>query len=197
MQVTPTQQHAAIVYQDRDLHYKSVLHLAWHNDLRSGPINNKYRCVPCEYFDSDELDFFAEQASRLYMQNKDSGIPYGFTYTGASVFNGDLRFFEVSGAGLTCATFLLGFFDAFGFQILDLESWEARPDDAEWQRNIYTDLEKELSPEQVESVKESIGSAFRYRPEEVVGCIGSFDSSPFEFADAVVIGENLMLEVRA
>lgn len=196
-QITATQQHAAIVYKDRAINHMSVLHLASHYDLRNEPLKSRYKCVPCEYFDLDELEYFAEHASRIFAKNGESSIPYGFSYSGASVFNSDASFRDQAGAGLTCATFLLAFFEDLGYEILNIDSWKMRPEDIAWQLHIYSVLSSELSPDQVEEMKKAIGDACRYKPEEVVGSIGSYESVPFDFSDAVVIGENLMLEVRA
>lgn len=192
---SPGQRHAAIVFKDRAKSHLSLLHLAWHYDLRCEPLNAPYRPVSNHYFDDEELELFAEHASRLYDENK-SGIPYGMEYTGASVFNGDMKFVSSPGAGLTCATFILGFFNSLGFEILDLSTWQTRPDDAQWQEGIYAALEQNFSPEQAESQRNLIGSAYRYRPEEVVGCFGVFESDAIEFSEAVDIGARLLDEMR-
>lgn len=192
---TPGQRHAALVFKDRSKKHLSLLHLAWHYSLKCDPFNAPYRSVPNKNFDEEELEFFAEHASRLYDENT-AGIPYGMEYTGASVFNGDLKFIDSPGAGLTCATFILGFFDSLGFDILDVASWQAREDDTKWQSNIFATLEPRLTPERKESQKNLIGTAYRFRPEEVVGSFGVFESSPIQFSDAVTVGAQLLEEMR-
>lgn len=194
-QVSPEQRHAAIVFKDREKTHLSLLHLAWHYDLRCEPLRPAYRCVPASNFDEEELQLFAEQASRIYEQNS-AGIPYGMEYTGASVFGGDLRFLDAPGAGLTCATFILGFFESLGFEILDIDSWQARDDDGLWQSGIFADLEGSLSEEAAEKQKILIGSAFRFRPEEVVGGVGVFEEDPLCFEESLRAGGRLLNEIR-
>ncbi|MFL8988459.1 hypothetical protein Q8X48_25015 [Pseudomonas sp. QLc11A] len=190
----PAQLHVGIVYQGRGKGKLNLLHLAAHYDLRCAPIKNRYKCVPSDYFDSDELDFFAETAARVWEKNEHEGIPYGFRYTGASEFNGDLSFANKAGAGLTCATFIMAFFSSRGYDIIDVSGWKNRTDDTEWQKWVYEEIEHLLSEEEATSMRDSIGQAFRYRPEEVVGSYAGFEGVPLGFSDAVVMGENFLLD---
>lgn len=191
----PEQRHAAIVFKDRAKPNVSLLHLAWHYHLLSEPLQPGYRCVPMPSFDEEELQLFAEQASRIFEENS-SGIPYGMGYTGAAVFGGDLKFLESPGAGLTCATFLLGFFDTLGFEIIDVESWQSRADDVVWQGNIYALLEKRLEKDNAIAQKDLIGKAFRFRPEEVVGSVGIYQNEPLEFSESTAVGARLLAEMQ-
>lgn len=190
----PAQLHVGMVFKERVKGKLNLLHLAAHYDLRCDPLKKKYKCILSEYFDADELDFFAETAARVWEKNEVNKIPYGFRYSGASDFNGDLSFKDSPGAGLTCATFILAFFSALGYEIVDIADWELRPDDAKWQSQIYGDLRESLTPEESSKMKTSIGEAFRYRPEEVAGSYGGYEGMSLGFKDAVVMGENLLLE---
>ncbi|MFV0929352.1 hypothetical protein [Pseudomonas jessenii] len=191
----PEQRHAAIVFKDRAKPYVSLLHLAWHYDLKSEPLKPGYRCVPMSSFDEEELQLFAEQASRIFEENS-SGIPYGMGYTGAAVFGGDLKFLDSPGAGLTCATFLLGFFDTLGFEIIDVDSWQSRIDDVVWQGNVYAALEEKFEAANALKQKDLVGKAFRFRPEEVVGSVGIFQNEPLDFAESTAVGVRLLAEMR-
>lgn len=196
MPTSDSSRHAAIVYHDRDLRRFSVLHLAWHYDLRNEPYAKKYMCVPCVNFEVEELEYFAEHASRISSQNIRKGIPYGISYSGAAVFNGQQEFIDEAGAGLTCATFILAFFKDLGFEILDLESWVVRDDDKDWQQMIYSEILKR-DPAKAQSIKAELGNAFRYRPEEVVASVGAYDNSAIAFSEATALGLVLLREVYA
>jgi hypothetical protein len=162
--------------------------------LRCEPIKNSYKCIPSSYFEDDDLQIFAETASRIWDKNAGKGIPYGFFYTGASVFNGDLTFKDQEGAGLTCATFLLAFFAELGYDLIDIEGWQPREDDTQWQTFILSQLSGALGEEKAKTMEASIGVAFRFRPEEVTGSYSGYEGAPLDFNDAVVMGENLILE---
>ncbi len=190
----PAQLHIGLVYQARGKGKLNLLHLAAHYDLRCAPIKNRYKCISSEYFDSDELDFFAESAARVWEKNESLNVPYGFRYKGASEFNGDLSFSNKAGAGLTCATFIMAFFSSLGFDIIDITDWQIRPDDVEWQKWIYDEIEGMLTKDEAAAMRVSIGEAFRYRPEEVAGSYAGFEGASLGFADAVVMGENFLLE---
>ncbi|WP_332846358.1 hypothetical protein [Pseudomonas lactucae] len=188
------QRHAAIVFKDRDNKHMSLLHLAWHMRLMCDPLKPQYRCVPMQGFDEEELQYFAEHASRVYSENQD-GIPYGINYTGAAVFDDNSKFLDNPKAGLTCATFILGFFENLGFQLLDFSSWESRLDDVVWQNKIYAALERELKEAALIEQKELIGTAFRFRPEEVISSAAIYDVKPIGFDDAVINGQKLLDEI--
>lgn len=190
----PVQRHAAIVFREKDKEKLNMLHLATHYDLRCEPLTNKYKCVPGSYFNDEDLQILAETASRMWDQNKEKGIPYGFVYNGASVFNGDLKFKDQEGAGLTCATFLLAFFSELGHDLINIEGWQSREDDEAWQKYILAQLSGALGEVKSKLMGASIGVAYRFRPEEVVGSYGGFEGDPLDFNDAVVMGENLILE---
>ncbi len=130
----------------------------------------------------------------MWDQNKEKSIPYGFIYSGASVFNGDLKFKDQEGAGLTCATFLLAFFSELGHDLIDIESWQSREDDETWQKYILSQLSSALGEAKSKLMESDIGVAYRFRPEEVVGSYGGFEGDALDFNDAVVMGENLILE---
>lgn len=190
----PGQQHAAIVFKDREKKSLSLLHLASHYDLRLEPWKASYKCVPCQNFDDDELLYFAEHASKVYSENS-GGIPYGFEYTGASAFNGDAKFIDTPGAGLTCATFILAFFEDLGYEVLDLETWGTSPEDKKWQDDIFGLLCQVMSPEYAAEQYHLIGNAVRYKPEEVVGAVAVYDNDAITFTDASALGVKLMAEV--
>lgn len=189
------QRHAGVVFKDRGTGKFFLLHLAWHLQLTLEELAGDYSLIPMVNFDDEELQLFAESAAKVFEENSND-VPYGLSYTGAAVFNGDMKFLDSPGAGLTCATFLLGFFEALGFEILDLDSWEHRADDRLWQEFIYGHLAKKLSREQAADQKKVIGSAFRFRPEEVVGAVGVYDDQPLGFSEVKVLGEQVIKEMR-
>lgn len=193
LRLYPMQQHAAIVFKDREKGFLSLLHLASHYDLRMERWKSPYKCIPCQNFDFEELQYFAEHASRIYSQNP-GGIPYGFEYVGAGAFNGDSSFKDSPGAGLTCATFILAFFEDLGYEVLDLKSWDVSPEDTQWQNNIFDMLCKEMSSEKAAAQYHLIGQAVRYKPEEVLASVAIYDSAPVTYSEAAVLATQLMTE---
>lgn len=195
-QVGPDQRHAGIVFKSRDTGRLCLLHLAWHLQLKLEDLPARYSLVPMVNFDEEELHFFAESAAKLFEANS-SNIPYGLSYTGASVFSGDLVFLDRPGAGLTCATFILGFFEALGYSVLDLATWQSREDDKAWQQHIYKLLENRLSKEEAAEQKKLIGSAYRLRPEEVVGSVGVYNDEALSFTKAQALGAQVLSEMES
>lgn len=196
-QVNSDQRHAGIVFKSRATGRLCLLHLAWHLQLKLEDLTPRYSLVPMVNFDEEELHFFAERAAKLFEVNSSTNIPYGLSYTGASVFSGDLVFLDRPGAGLTCATFILGFFEALGYSILDLDTWQSREDDKAWQQNIYKHLETRLSKEEAAEQKKLIGSAYRFRPEEVVGSVGVYDDEALSFTKSQALGRQVLSEMES
>lgn len=191
----PGWNHAAIAFTDVDSSDLRILHLAGHYDFRNDQIEPGYHLVPCTDFSTDELDLLAELARRMWKQ-AGNGIPYNFDYDGTAAFDIDLAFMSDDGRGLTCATFVLAFFHLYGYTLLDIDSWKFRPEDLKWQEVIFKHLEKNLSVEHADRMKANIGTAARFRPEEVIGSVNRFKGEPIHFERARVIGREFMSELH-
>ncbi len=152
--------------------------------------------VPCNDFSTDELDLLAELAQRVWRQSG-SKVPYNFDYDGTQAFDIDLSFMADDGRGLTCATFVLAFFHLYGLAIVDVASWKFRPEDLRWQKRIYEIFEKDLDVEHAARMKANIGTAARFRPEEVIGSVSRFEGVPIHFERARVIGTEFMSELHS
>ena len=195
-EVFSNQNHTGLVFLDESDGKMKFLHLAWHYDFRCHESSPDYFTCPLLGFDEDELDLFAERASRLHESNL-AGIPYGVKFDGSSAFNGDDEFINKEGAGLTCATFVLSFFKQLAIDLIDINSWKARDDDGAWQESIVTALSSRLSPDELEVQKKLIGKGYRFRPEEVVACAHLYFGEPIQFKAAEAAGKCLISEMHA
>ncbi|MCX2896825.1 hypothetical protein [Pseudomonas mandelii] len=191
----PGWNHAAIVFTDIGSTDLRLLHLGGNYDFRNDLLEPEYLLVPCDDFSSDELDLLAELAQRMWKQTG-TKIPYNFDYDGSESFDIDLAFMADGGRGLTCATFVLAFFHLYGLAIVDVGTWKFRPEDLKWQKRIFEIFEKELSVEHAARMKANIGSAARFRPEEVIGSVSRFAGVPLHFERARVVGKEFLHEVH-
>lgn len=192
----PGWHHAALVFSVIGEPGLRLLHLGGNYDFRNDPIEEGYQIVPCPDFTPDELDLLSVQASRLWKQTgKD--IPYNFDYDGTQAFNIDLSFLSEGGRGLTCATFVLAFFNLYGYRIVDVPSWQFRPEDVRWQQLMFRHLEAQLGPEHAARMKANIGTAARFKPEEVVACVNRFVGEPIIFERGKRLGRMFMMELHA
>jgi len=122
------QRHAGILYKlNKDSSWK-VVHLAWHHLLKNDRLEPY--CFLWGQFPSDEinLNIMAGACGECVKLTKQ--IPFGFSLKGIS-FDPDTWEIKISeeASGLTCATFVLKFFENLGYSLLDLESWQHRDDD--------------------------------------------------------------------
>lgn len=189
------QRHCGIIYRrtPQDLRF---LHLAFHFDLRDDAFDRTYWWAPSG-LDPVNQRILAAFASLILMG--DPAIPYGFDSDGI-VFDrttGELYPPPV-GKGLTCATFVLAVFRTYGFEPLLDTSWEARPDDAQWQQKILSWMEESnAATEHLDAIR-AAGEALRYRPEEVVGCaVQAIEEWSIDYQRALALAAEVLADLVA
>ena len=135
--------------------------------------------------------------ARLARRKPTRPIPYSTDYDDGVYFEpGTLRYLRnAPGEGLTCATFVLAVFEAFGIRLLDLSTWPSnRPVDKAWRANILGTLrsrpEGDPNIERHIAAIESNDIVVRYRPEEVASGVGS-STPPLTFEVASVSGRKI------
>jgi hypothetical protein len=164
----PHNTHAGVIYKDRgDLR---MIHLGWHHQLHDSEWKygqNYAYVVP---------NIPPERASAVaalcrLIRRKQPGIPYAFRLVE------DVRFDMTTGdivlskgaLGLNCSSFVLITFLQAGVRLIQLETWEERPEDRAWQQHLLDLLIRTNAPPgHIEAVRTETGCA-RIRPEEVAG----------------------------
>lgn len=205
---TEKQRHAGFIFDDES--GVEVLHLAWHFMLMRGtpeeymahPNLGPFAAYLCEDYLDSQVDEILSFLDTIWVRNRNV-IPYGISSDGIE------SFFEMDGsvanlgegAGLTCASFLMSVFFKLGHKILDPENWQHRDTDSEWHNWVLTNLEQHpaLQPQgaaHAAAQRQYVGEAFRFRPEEVVGCAALFEDEPASFEVAVAIGESVVQDMR-
>ena len=139
-EVFPNQLHVGLLHRGTD--GVGILHLCWHLVLKSNDLydNSMWWVVP--QIIPERLQSVAMLCRQLSRTAGASGIPYGFG-TFRNVFDtrtGTFKQNEGAG-GLTCATFVLGVFNAARLSLLDDETWpQPSQADLEWQVYIANTL---------------------------------------------------------
>lgn len=187
--------HAGIVVSNLTEKNLRILHLAGHYSFKNDVCDNSYALIPNRNFSQGELDYLAEKALRLWEKNGNK-IAYGLDFDGSDPFDLDLKFMGDEGRGLTCATFVLAFLRKCGFPILDVDSWEFRPEDEAFQELVYNSYVRRLSAEQADRMKVSVGKAARFRPEEVAACFCRYDEDLIEFSQGQQLGREILAELN-
>lgn len=166
--------HVGFLYK-LDGEAPGVCHLAWHYDLRTGAPDDSYAWVQSG-LDEANRTFIALALADL-AEHGTVAIPYSTTYEGDYFEPGTLSYVRGEpGDGLTCATFVLAVFRAFGFELLDEGGWPARDSDDAWRRSVINLLEVHGGghPDLRRHIEELSSSTrgVRYRPEEVAAGVG-------------------------
>ncbi len=165
------QNHIAILYKF-DSDEPKLLHLAWHEDLRTEQTpNNKYIWIDLgEQFTEIDKQIILAHVFKIVEANGSAVIPYGFDSKGQYIDLETGKFKpSLKAVGLTCATFVLQVFKSCGFELVNLDSWQKKDKKAiRWQKEMLKTLvEREgVSKEFLEHQTANIGSR-RYLPEEV------------------------------
>ncbi|ASP20001.1 hypothetical protein ANTHELSMS3_01290 [Antarctobacter heliothermus] len=191
----PNQRHCGIIYRP-DENEVRFLHLAFHFDLRDEVLDGTYWWATCG-LDEDNQLVLAAFASLLAAE--DPAVPYGFDSEGL-VFEADTGKLKAGpvGHGLTCATFVLAVFRTYGFEPLQVKSWQARAEDVQWQQTILQLMERNgASKDHVDAIRSSEPSQ-RFRPEEVVG--GASQTSErwgFDYDATQVLAAQVLADMAA
>jgi hypothetical protein len=185
------QQHIGILYRLDDA-VAMMYHLGWHYDLRHHTPSADY------YWLESSLDEDTRRVTAIGIQSAiERGKPkirYSPNYDGVYFEANTLKYVrDEPGDGLTCATFVLATFGAFGLQILDTSSWAERTEDQAWKNHIVGQLELKIDQYgddlkyHIDVIRKSPWSP-RFRPEEVAAGVADPDA-PLSFAHAEAQGK--------
>jgi hypothetical protein len=100
---------------------------------------------------------------------------------------------------LTCATFVLSVFQNHGFDILNVSSWIARPEeDATFFETIMAALVNDgADSSYIAAQRHDMKEAIRIRPEEVAASAYLYDEVPIAFPQASESGKEIIANLVA
>jgi hypothetical protein len=166
--VYPGGTHIGILHREKLGSPLTLTHLCAHNALVNAPADSR-QCVLwiALEIDVDEAEQVAAACRLVARKWGRNEFPYAFS-SPDGFFDRSMSFNSGPGRlGLTCATFVLGIFNAVAIDIASYGSWPKRPSDTAWRNHIFGQVG--MSPELIAAVqKETIMSA-RYQPLEVAG----------------------------
>lgn len=182
------EEHIGLLYRVTGNTPALLLHMPWHNKLRSESPAADYVLWVDPSIPKERASVVAAFCRRIWKKNEANGLPYGLSQPN--------RFFDHTGGvlkgpakvGLTCATFVLAVFDAAGLPLVRYETWpKPTGNDIKWQEDFARRLEEDekVSPEHSRAFRDEVGN-IRYRPHEVAGAATN-DSWPadHEYASRV------------
>lgn len=197
----PEQVHVGLLYRV-DGGTPFFRHLAFHRQLR----NDSAVAFAGEYslhwaecsLDVDNRAVMAAYVAAVEQNPAD--IPFGFDSSGSAFDPETGAFYEPPiGKGLTCATYVLGMFEARGFHLLNTDGWPERAEDIEWQERIIGIVENYCAgrgldcAEHIAAMRADVG-AKRYRPEEVAaGMLSS--PTPVNFPTARELADQILVDL--
>lgn len=191
--------HEGFIYRD-EIGQIVVFDMAFHHILRRGPPDFPY------YWIKSALDVRLQRLICVWMDelwetNRSAEIPYSVVWSPGGYWDENKQFTKNElGEGLTCASFVISVFEAYGLPLLDLKSWPKRPNrqDRRWQRRVLSFLidfgrrERIDVTEHVARQVRRLPSAVRFRPDQVGGAFGVFSGDPIAYDEA----ERLSIFVR-
>lgn len=199
MESAPGQLHVGILYA-LDAGEARFCHLAFHLLLRDEPATT----YPQMYWADAGLDEVNRQyvaANVTTLRLNRYNIPYGFDSSGACFKQGTLEFLPAPpGKGLTCATFILAYFNHMGFKLIADETWPNRPEDAAWQQQMITRVQEYCAlhgldcADHIEQLQVDVG-ARRIRPEESAAAVIAGALPPLDYAAARALADEILRDM--
>lgn len=199
---TPKQRHLGfeVVDQGKPLIYHLAFHCFYFKHTPEEYLKNspQYMQVELPNFTPHEKLHIFRHLESLHTRSA-RRIPYGFNYVADSVLTaeGDVTENLPPGSGLTCATFVLQILRNQSFDIIDIDSWESRAEDRQWQNDILEALKPYADEAHIAALSEHMGKAARFKPEEVAGCARDFDETPIKFPDGIRLGQETYKEMES
>ncbi|NOX09766.1 MAG: hypothetical protein GXP22_09840 [Gammaproteobacteria bacterium] len=196
--VSEAQNHIGILYKISEEQSVQILHLGWNRLLLNQIASDKpkYLWLHCG------LDPYSKSSLAAFCQlvidvNGRDRINYGIDLVGHGFEHSTGKWVPKKlSDGLTCASFIMEIFSAQGHILIDLETWESRDSDAQWQDYILTLLSEELGNDHsyIIEQREKIG-CYRFRPEEVAAAAAQ-DSYPVSFNDCVRFSQEIVSAIE-
>lgn len=192
--------HVGVLYRLSETDGAEMLHLAFHEDLRSEPPDpEKYVLWTRPSIEKDRGSAVAAFCRRIVKKAKHRQVPYGFSDPD--------DFFESDGTfilgrakmGLTCASFVLAVFQKAGVPLARIAEWPPpTPEDIDAKRDLIRRLQSEHVPAEQISACESDMGKVRFRPLQVVGASTAhpFPSS-YEHANSVARSIKALLDTMS
>ena len=176
-------------------------HLRLHNNTESDFLRfaGRFSAFECEHFLDEQVEEIVSFIKTVWRKNQNR-VPYGIGSDNfAAFFDGEGTVANRNpGTGLTCATFLMSVFASQRYPVIAEDSWQKRDEDKIWQEMVLTSMlahDPDLA-DHVAEQRKFVDVAYRYRPEEVAACSAMYDDEPFQFAEAVIIGQELLQKIR-
>lgn len=186
--------HIGLLYRTEKSGGAFVLHLRGHRDLRHDQPDKGQICVlsPVEPIRIPALAAFAR---RVWRKNRNQGIPYAFSSPDRDWFNKEGQLMVgPDQLGLTCSNFVLAIYRAAGLPLVQLATWPARAEDAQWQAGVIDTWRSAVRGDgrklrHLDKMRAEIG-IIRCRPVEVGGAAMA-DEIPCVYSVAVENGEQI------
>lgn len=191
--------HCTILYKWEDGQIKTIDF--WSQQIRSnqsiGDFGQK-EYLYVHYNNEVILEDFAIQVPAVceLIKENNNSISFGINFIETKFDASGNLIFAKGEFGLTCATFILAIFQRAGIKLIDLNDWQYRNSDKEWQEKVlnYFKEKHKNDPnsylqELLDLFQKNIG-CFRYKPEEVAVASGA-NKLPSNFEYCKEFGQRL------
>jgi hypothetical protein len=182
--------HVGVLYRVTKSDSVRILHLGQHEGLASEEPTDSYVCWVRPSLGLDRAMAVAALCRRIWKQNQDGKIPYGFSTPSA--------FFDASGrklkspatVGLTCASFVLAVFAAASIPLIRPETWPVPTrEDVVRQRKLLEVQIVRMGAGHAQRVRAEIGN-IRFHPLEVAGA-ATAEILPADYAYSSLLGKEI------
>ena len=183
--------HVGICYREGGRLW--LLHMAEDRKLEHEPFDHSYACAVPE-IPRFRLPFFVRLCRSL--RERRPILRYALRHPENARFlikgTGDVGDVVLTkgGAGLNCSTFVLVFFQSYGWPLVNLADWQVRAEDAAW-HEVLVNWVGRTDETQADLIRSEIGCA-RVRPEETAGACLEQIPPPAGFEQCVANGQHIL-----
>ncbi len=186
--------HIGLIFRDGES-TPQILHLEQHYKLTKELLSENFSFIEIQSLDPLNQIHLAAHCSVIYELNCENTIP--FAPCGGGNFDESGNYSGNIGEGLTCSLFVKKIFESQGYEILDESNWPVRDEDIEWQKDIMMAFEeyKASCKEHIRLQTDLIGTALRFRPEEIAAAMVFHEHLP-TFEEIIPVAEEIMRELK-
>jgi hypothetical protein len=134
---------------------------------------------------------------KVWQSHATNPVPYGMDPYSELDFDSDGNYVDATGVkGLTCASFVLSCFARFKVHLLVSSDWPlGRPEDVQFQNFATRHLVRQTDPNRLAAQQALVGSAARFRPEEVAAAAARFRGKSLMFAPCDAEAANILKQM--
>jgi hypothetical protein len=173
-----------------------LIHLRTHKDLANDTPTNDYLWLDAALEETGQV-IVAALLPKIFERAAQKGILYGIHFDERDYFSPNGEYVRKKHTeGLTCATFVLAVFRRVGFELVEIDSWPVRPEEAQWHASIVNSNQAKFGPQRTKAQLGLAGEVRRFKVGEVAAAVAKYTHSSLTHPDLSEDGAKIEAQVE-